>query len=277
MSSADMGAQRVRPADVEDWLADLGLTPTERADRDGIASWDLVLDGRRRFDLRVTVILDPAMAIICWAQYAPPISDYFRKSYRRLLRWNDEFPFAKFSVSEDERPVLAVEVPIEAADADALGTRDRPDPRHRRHAARRVEGLAVARRPDARLRRPHLGQRGVHRAVRRPAPGAAGVVSRRFAALILAVVAATGLLASPAGSAEVRAAAPSLTIVTDADYDVQPDAHRVQVTLDMVMKNRLADTSTKRFYFDHAFLSVLPGASAPKLTWSGSGTPRASV
>jgi len=121
MSSADSGAHSVRPADVEDWLADLGLTPTERADRDGIASWDLVLDGRRRFDLRVTVILDPAMAMICWAQYAPPINDYFRKSYRRLLRWNDEFPFAKFSVSEDERPVLAVEIPIEAADADALG------------------------------------------------------------------------------------------------------------------------------------------------------------
>ena len=45
----------------------------------------------------------------------------FRKSYRRLLRWNDEFPFAKFSVAEDERPLLAVEVPIEAASADQLG------------------------------------------------------------------------------------------------------------------------------------------------------------
>ena len=121
MSSADRGAQRVRPADVEDWLADLGLTPTERADRDGIASWDLVLDGRRRFGLRMTVILDPALAIICWAHYAPPISDMFRKSYRRLLRWNDEFPFAKFSVAEDERPVLAIELPIEGASADSLG------------------------------------------------------------------------------------------------------------------------------------------------------------
>jgi hypothetical protein len=61
------------------------------------------------------------MAVICWAQYAPPINDYFRKSYRKLLRWNDEFPFAKFSVSEDERPVLAVEVAAAEADADALG------------------------------------------------------------------------------------------------------------------------------------------------------------
>jgi hypothetical protein len=111
----------VRPTDVEDWFRDLGLEPTERADREGITSWDLVLDGRRRFDLRITVILDPALGLICWAQYAPPISDMFRKSYRKLLRWNDEFPFAKFSISEDERPLLAVELPIATASADELG------------------------------------------------------------------------------------------------------------------------------------------------------------
>jgi Putative bacterial sensory transduction regulator len=124
MHSADPGAPTVRPADVERWLDDLGLEPVERAERDGIASWDLVLDGRRRFDLRVTVILDPDLALICWAHYAPPINDLFRKSYRRLLRWNDEFPFAKFSVGEDERPLLAVERSIASAangGADGLG------------------------------------------------------------------------------------------------------------------------------------------------------------
>jgi hypothetical protein len=124
MSSAEPGAPAVRPADVERWFAELGLEPVERAERDGIASWDLVLDGRRRFDFRVTVILDPTLALICWAHFAPPINDMFRKSYRKLLRWNDEFPFAKFSVGEDERPLLAVELPIDgliAADPDALG------------------------------------------------------------------------------------------------------------------------------------------------------------
>jgi len=121
MSSADLGTRLVRPADVEAWFATLGLTPAERADRDAIAAWDLVLDGRRRFDVRVTVILDPGLGVICWAQYAPPISDMFRKSYRRLLRWNDEFPFAKFSVADDERPVLAVEIQADGLDADALG------------------------------------------------------------------------------------------------------------------------------------------------------------
>jgi hypothetical protein len=129
MSSADPGAPAVHPADVERWLADLGLEPVERAERDGIASWDLVLDGRRRFDLRVTVILDPSLALICWAHFAPPINDLFRKSYRKLLRWNDEFPFAKFSVGEDERPLLAVELPIDslAAVIAGPGAADGPD------------------------------------------------------------------------------------------------------------------------------------------------------
>ena len=122
MPSADPGALPVRPADVERWLSDLGLEPVDQGERDGIASWDLVLDGRRRFDLRVTVILDPSLAMICWAQLAPPISDMFRKSYRKLLRWNDEFPFAKFSIGEDERPLLAIELPI--ADAPAAPTAD---------------------------------------------------------------------------------------------------------------------------------------------------------
>ena len=108
-------------ADVEAWLGELGLEPVERADRDGIASWDLVIDGRRRGRLRITVILDPGLALICWAHYAPPINDNFRVSYRRLLRWNDELPFVKFSVGEDERPLLVVEIPPETATRDVLG------------------------------------------------------------------------------------------------------------------------------------------------------------
>lgn len=121
MSTDVTDTSSVGSADVERWLAELGLEPLERAERDGIASWDLVLDGRRRFDLRVTVILDTSLALIVWAHYAPPIGDMFRKSYRKLLRWNDEFPFAKFSVGEDERPLLTVEVPIAEADRDQLG------------------------------------------------------------------------------------------------------------------------------------------------------------
>jgi Putative bacterial sensory transduction regulator len=120
MPSADQGAT-VRPADVERWLGELGLTPEARSDREGVTSWDLRLDGRRRFDLPVTLILDPELALICWVHYAPPIGDAFRKSYRKLLRWNDEYPFAKFSLAEDERPVLAAELPIRTLDRDEIG------------------------------------------------------------------------------------------------------------------------------------------------------------
>ena len=38
-----------------------------------------------------------------------------------LLRWNEDFPLAKFSVAEDGRPILAVELPERWLDADELG------------------------------------------------------------------------------------------------------------------------------------------------------------
>jgi hypothetical protein len=121
MSSPRVAPAGLRPADVERWLTELGLEPLERVDRDGTVAWDLVLDGRRRRDLRVTLICQPDLGLICWSHYAPPINDMFRKSYRRLLRWNDELPFVKFSVAEDERPILTVELSGSDLDADGLG------------------------------------------------------------------------------------------------------------------------------------------------------------
>ncbi len=113
-------AATVDPATVEGWLTELGITPPERLEREGTASWDLRLDGRRRFDVRVTVILEPATGAIVWAHLAPPIVDNFRRSYRRLLRWSDEIPFVKFTVSEDERPAANVEIPAERLERDEL-------------------------------------------------------------------------------------------------------------------------------------------------------------
>jgi len=109
------------PESLESWLAGLGLEPDPRVERDGITAWDLTLDGRRRRDLRTTVILDPSLGLICWAHLAPPIGDGLRKAYRTLLRWNDEFPLAKFSIADDGRPILSVEVPARWVDADELG------------------------------------------------------------------------------------------------------------------------------------------------------------
>ena len=109
------------PIEIEGWLGELGIDPTARVDRDDVVAWDLKLDGRRRFDVRFTVILDPALGLITWVHFAPPIGDGLRKSYHHLLRWNDEFPFVKFSLAEDGRPTLSTEIPFRILDRDELG------------------------------------------------------------------------------------------------------------------------------------------------------------
>ncbi len=106
---------------VEGWLGELGLTPLESAEREGVASWDLILDGRRRFGVPFTVILDPSIGLVVWVQYAPPLADSLRKVYRQLLRWNDELPFVKFAVGEDDQPVLSDEVAAANLTRDTLG------------------------------------------------------------------------------------------------------------------------------------------------------------
>ncbi len=95
----------------------------------------------------------------------------------------------------------------------------------------------------------------------------------RTGSLLLALVFAIGLLAVPLGPTrptEVRAAAPDLTVVGAARYDVQPDKQRIRITVDLTLKNHLKDTKTKRYYFDEAFLAIQPGTSGYKLSWEGS-------
>jgi hypothetical protein len=75
------------------------------------------------------------------------------------------------------------------------------------------------------------------------------------AALVVAVL---GLLAPPAAS-DVAAAAPDLTIVTAARYDVRPADHLVRVRVDATAVNHKPDTTIPRFYIDSATIAVLPG------------------
>src|SRR5436190_2855984 len=91
--------------------------------------------------------------------------------------------------------------------------------------------------------------------------------------IVLAVLLAGGLLASGASPQPVRAAAPDLTISSDARYDVLPAQRRIRVNLDLLLTNHLRDSVTRRFYFDRAFLAVLPNTANFKLTWAGKGTP----
>ena len=94
---------------------------------------------------------------------------------------------------------------------------------------------------------------------------------------LLAAAFAIAVLAWPATAPTARAATPDLTIVSSARYDVQPARHRVHVTVDMTLTNHLHDTVTKRYFFDHAFLAVLPGSSGYRLTWAGAGQPTVRV
>jgi len=114
-------------------------------------------------------------------------------------------------------------------------------------------------------------------------------MTRRPLRVILAFAVAFGLLAMPAtgpgasgplgllGARVVRAATPDLTIVSAARYDVQPAQQRVRVTVDLTLTNHLHDTKTTRYYFDQAFLNVLPNTAGFVLTTSGSGKPSVTV
>jgi Putative bacterial sensory transduction regulator len=106
---------------VESWLRELGLDAVESAERDGVSSWDLVLDGRRRPAVRMTLIHESALGAVVYVHYAPPLADNLRKTYTALLHWNDTFPFVKFSLADDERPMLSAEISPAALGRDALG------------------------------------------------------------------------------------------------------------------------------------------------------------
>ncbi|MEW6224785.1 MAG: hypothetical protein AB1627_09145 [Chloroflexota bacterium] len=79
--------------------------------------------------------------------------------------------------------------------------------------------------------------------------------------LALVVALAAGILAPVAGLGPVapaRAADTDLTLVTDAAYEVRPDDRLVRVTLDVVARNHKAETRTRKFWVDRAYLAVLP-------------------
>ena len=78
------------------------------------------------------------------------------------------------------------------------------------------------------------------------------------AALLLTTLAPVAGL-TPANRA--LAAATDLTLTTDTTYTVQPSRNRVHVAMDVTARNRTKETKARRFFFDHAFLAVLPGAT----------------
>lgn len=83
-------------------------------------SRDLLLDGARRFDLRATVAWVDGVGLSTWAYYGDEEMEVPKRVYARMLRANYEYPFVKFALTDDDRPMLMTELPVEGLDRDAL-------------------------------------------------------------------------------------------------------------------------------------------------------------
>ncbi len=110
---------------------------------------------------------------------------------------------------------------------------------------------------------------------RRLIPGQSRLTAVLVLTVLLLVAAGPLLPAGLGGAGPARAASGDLTLVTDAVYTVRPDDGRVSVTVAITARNRTTETRTRRFFFDHAFLAVQPGATNPRL--SGAPGSRAKV
>ncbi|HUF07615.1 MAG TPA: hypothetical protein VMP86_09600 [Candidatus Binatia bacterium] len=108
---------------IDRWLRELGLEVVgSAADPSGRAiSRDVVLDGHRRFDLRVTVAWVAGIGCSLWAYYGLEAMEIPKRTYARMLHANFDYPFVKFAMTDDDRPMLMTELPTAALDRDELG------------------------------------------------------------------------------------------------------------------------------------------------------------
>jgi hypothetical protein len=108
---------------IDDWLAALGLEVVGAAGEptDPAFSRDVIVDGDRRFDLRVTVAWVAGVGISLWAYYGLEAMEIPKRTYARMLHANFDYPFVKFAMTDDDRPMLMTELPAAALDRDELG------------------------------------------------------------------------------------------------------------------------------------------------------------
>lgn len=90
------------------------------ASDDAAFSRDLLLDGARRFDLRTTIAWVNGVGLSAWAYYGDEEMEVPKRVYARMLRANYEYPFVKFALTDDDRPMLMSELPGAGLDRDAL-------------------------------------------------------------------------------------------------------------------------------------------------------------
>ena len=267
--------------------------PLERVDREGVTSWDLVLDGRRRFDLPDHA--DPRSrrsALICWVHFAPPIGDSFRKSYRRCCagttssrspssRWprtsgRSSPPSCRSrTLDRDElglalARILAISDQLldESAGWLWLGGTDPASTAGRVSRGAAPRSLRYADRlPE--LLEPPRGRR--RRAVARGAAEPAAAVARCLAASCGRGPRGCRRAARLAGRRRPSRPRPpprdlTLTSPTRATTSI-PTKQRVHVTVDADGDQPpRRDTKTRRYYFDRAYLAVQPGTTDFKIS-----------
>ncbi len=108
---------------IDDWLESLGLevVGSSGAPDDPAFSRDIVVDGDRRFDLRITVAWVSGVGCSLWAYYGLEAMEIPKRIYARMLRANFDYPFVKFAMTDDDRPMLMTELPVAGLDRDELG------------------------------------------------------------------------------------------------------------------------------------------------------------
>ena len=111
-----------QPPPLDRWLAELGVEIVATGDgpADAVIR-DVVLDGRRRYDLRVTIAWVAGVGTSLWAYYGLEAMEIPKRVYARMLRANFDYAFVKFAMTDDDRPMLMTELPNAALDRDELG------------------------------------------------------------------------------------------------------------------------------------------------------------
>jgi hypothetical protein len=84
-------------------------------------SRDLLLDGERRFDIRVTVAWVDGVGLSAWAHYGEDGMEIPKRVFARMLRANFEYAFVKFALTEEDRPMLMTELPPSGLEREGLG------------------------------------------------------------------------------------------------------------------------------------------------------------
>ena len=281
-------AEQAPPLDA--WLTELGIEVVDGsgASNDPALSRDLVLDGERRFDLRVTVAWVDGVGLSLWAYYGQEAMEMPRRTFHRLLYANSEYPFVKFALADDDRPMLMTELPTTALSADELGARARPPgDRGRPTPGRDAAGGGRSRDP-ARLERARRAQRRSAGGVpRRGGGGHAGVAAacgaQSAARADRTTAGHTRLSLAPAVRAAASVAAaftllvagllPALPLIrpgvaraaeysmkTKATYEIAPGEGTVRVTVDVTFKNTTPNPPGQFSVFPTIDLAVHDGA-----------------